>query len=228
MRKVAFLAVALAAAVSLSSCADLRRDKVGVASGVVDDAVYTVNRFKKLPELSTFRKYIDDAKAVVVLPTVIKAGFIGGGEGGNGVLLVRGADGAWSEPAFYTLGAASIGLQAGIQDTEVILVIRSADALQAILEHQGKLGADAGMTMGVVGVGMEAATTTNMGADVLAFANAVLGAYGGASFEGAVLARRNDLNEAFYGVGAQPKTILFQRTYSNAKADALRAALAAK
>lgn len=228
MRKEAFLAVVLAAAVSLASCADLRRDKIGVASGVVEDAVFTVNRFKKMPELSSFRRYISDAKAVVVLPTVIKAGFIGGGEGGNGVLLVRGADGAWSQPAFYTLGAASIGLQAGIQDTEVVLVIRSDEALQAIIEHQGKLGADAGLTVGVIGVGMEAATTTNLGPDVLAFANAVLGAYGGASFEGAVLARRNDLNEAFYGTGAEPKAILFQRSFANAKADALRAALAVK
>jgi lipid-binding SYLF domain-containing protein len=228
MRSAAFFVISLFTAVMISSCAELRRDKVGVANGVVEEAAFTVERFKTLPELSSFSGYVSDAKALVVLPSVIKAGFIGGGEGGNGVLLVKNAAGAWSPPAFYTLGAASFGLQIGIQDTEVILVIRSEEALQAILEHQGKLGADAGITVGIIGVGMEASTTTNLGPDVLAFANATLGAYGGASFEGAVLARRNDLNEAFYGPGADPKTILFQRTYANPKADTLKAALGAK
>ena len=71
--------------------------------------------------------------------------------------------------------------------------------MRAFLEHQAKLGADAGLTVGVFGGGLEASTTTNLGADVLAFAHSVVGAFGGVAPEGAVLVRRKDLNEAYYG-----------------------------
>src|SRR5260221_3488705 len=60
------------------------------------------------------------AKAVLVYPNIIKAGFIVGGSGGPGVLLVKLPDGSWSQPAFYGFGSASIGLQAGVQDSAVL------------------------------------------------------------------------------------------------------------
>ena len=131
------------------------------------------------------------------------------------------------EAAFYTLAGASFGLQIGLQDTEIVLVLRSEKALNAILEHQAKLGADAGITVGVVGMGVEASTTTALGPDVLAFANSILGLYGGASLEGAVLVRRTDLNEAFYAPGAVARAIVFENKYTNPKAEPLRTALAA-
>ncbi len=78
----------------------------------------------------------------------------------------------------------------------------------------------------VIGTGMEASTTTNFGADILAFTNAKVGAFVGASLEGAVLARRRDMNEAFYGRGATPEAIVLQGRHRNAKADPLRSVLA--
>jgi lipid-binding SYLF domain-containing protein len=198
-----------------------------VARNLVNRATETVERFKDFPELKEFARHIPGAKAVVVLPTVIKAGFFVGAEAGNGVLIARAGDGKWGYPVFYTLGAASFGIQAGLQDTEIVLVIRSDKAIRAILDHQGKLGADVGITVGLIGVGMEASTTANLGTDVLAFANSKLGVFGGASLEGAVLARRKDLNEAFYGAGATPNAIVLENKHSNGKADPLRAVLAA-
>ena len=158
---------------------------------------------------------------------MIKAGFIGAGEAGNGVLLVRRGDGTWSDPAFYTLGAASFGLQIGVQGTEVVLILRSAKAIEAVLKHQAKFGADAGLTVGLMGGGMEASTTTNLGADVLAFAHSIAGVFGGVSLEGAALVRRNDLNEAYYGAKASPRAIVLEGRFTHAGADGLRAALAA-
>ncbi len=227
MRRVQFLAAVFIAAVGLSSCAELRHLPPTVADNLVSNAADTVERFKTLPQMADFKHEIATARAIVVLTTVFKAGYFFGAEGGNGVLVVRGADGVWSHPAFYTLGGASFGLQIGLQDTEIVLVLRSDKALNAVLEDQAKLGADAGITVGVVGMGVEASTTTALGPDVLAFANSILGLYGGVSLEGAVLVRRADLNEAFYAPGAEPRAIVFENKYTHPKAEPLRTALAA-
>lgn len=181
--------------------------------------------FKAGADFDDFRKMLPNAHALVILPSVIKAGFLLGGEGGNGVLIARNKDGSWGYPAFYTLAAGSFGLQIGVQSTEMIMLIRSPDALKSVLKHQGKFGADAGLTAGVVGVGLEASTTTNMSFDVMVFSSANVGAFGGVSLEGAALVRRNDFNESFYGKGATPEAILLEKKFSNAKADDLRTTL---
>lgn len=215
------------AALVLASCADIKGDPQTLPQDLINRATETIDRFKTLPELAAIKKYIARARAVVVLPSVVKAGFLGAAEGGHGMLLVRDAGGRWSYPAFYTLGAVSFGFQAGIQDTEIVLVLRSEKALQAVLEHQGKFGADTGVTVGFMGLGLEASTTANLGADVLAFAHSKLGLYGGVSLEGAALVRRKDFNEAFYGPGATPRAIVLEGKFANPLADGLRAALGA-
>lgn len=225
MKKFSFFASLLVLTLSLSACAEFHRDKGSTAVDLVNQATETVQRFKSMPDLKQFADYMPTAHGIVVLPSVIKGGFILGGEGGNGVMMVKTDDGSWSQPAFYILGAASFGIQMGLQDTEIILVLRSDGAVQAILDNQGKLGADAGLTIGTIGQGVEASTTTNIGVDVLAFANSKIGLFGGAALEGAVLARRVDLNEGYYGRGATPRGILYQGQYSNSQSDGLRAAL---
>jgi len=190
---------------------------------LIVEAAQTIERFRVHKDLKNFTDELDRAAAVVVLPNVIKAGFFAGGEAGNGVLLKKTADG-WSYPAFYTLGAASFGLQVGVQDTAIVLILRNPGALDSVLRHQGKIGADTGATVFVQGVGMEASTTTNLGADILAFANSNVGAYLGASLEGAVLATRHDLNRAYYGQEATPDTILSGQS-KNPDADPLKRTL---
>ncbi len=226
--KKSILATAVFVVFTLSGCAEMRRDKNSIAVDVVNQAAETVQRFKGMPDLKVFADHMPTARGIVVLPSVIKGGFMLGGEGGNGVLLVKTDDGSWSPPAFYVLGAASLGIQMGLQDTEIILVLRSNGAVSAILDHQGKFGADAGLTIGTIGQGAEISTTTNIGLDILAFANSKIGFFGGAALEGAVLARRVDLNEAYYGKGATPRGIVYQGQSQNLHADALRAALASK
>ncbi len=100
MQKIPFLAAVFIAAVGLSSCADFRHAPPIVADNLVTHAADTVERFKTLPQMADFKHEIATARAIVVLPTVFKAGYFVGGEGGNGVLVVRGAEGVWSHPAF--------------------------------------------------------------------------------------------------------------------------------
>lgn len=222
----ASVVVPFLALLTLASCAEVRMPPGQYAGELSGRSAETVERFKTDPNMRDFAKYIPGAKAIVVLPHVYKAAFIGGAEGGSGMLLARKAGGGWSDPAFYTLAAGSLGFQAGIQDVEMILIVRSEKALNAIVKHQAKFGADTGITVGIYGAGAEGATTTNVGPDVLAFARSRIGIYAGISLEGSGLVRRKDLIEAAYGAGATPQAILDPgRPASYAPADALRRAL---
>jgi lipid-binding SYLF domain-containing protein len=211
-----------AASAALAACAEIRETPAQYAVTVVTRAADTVERMKLDPNLKTLIAHIDTARAVVVLPHVYKAGFIGAAEGGSGVLLAREKGGGWSGPVFYTLAAGSVGFQIGIQDTEVVLIVRSEKALNAILQHQAKLGADGGITVGVFGAGVEGAITTNVGADVLAVARSRVGLYGGISLEGSGLVRRNDLIEAVHGPGVTPQAVVQGGGERFAPADRLR------
>lgn len=224
MKKAVFVAFLVIAGLTLASCG--RTPTLNEqAQELVDKARWTLETLKGRhdPQSNLFRDSLAKAEGVVVFPGAYKAGFILGAEYGTGVMMVRQAGGTWSSPAFYTLGAGSLGLQIGGQVSETVLIVRSQKAAQAIVKHQGKLGADLEVTVGTVGGGVEGATTTNMGADVLVFSYSA-GLYAGGSFEGSVLARRNDYNEAYYGPGATPDAILFGQQFNNPQADPLRQA----
>lgn len=226
MNRMAVFVVAVVAVFGMTACQQMRETPAQGVDRLLDWSTDTVENFARKPELKDFTGHISDARALMILPAIVKAGFFVGAEAGTGVLIARDPGGRWGAPAFYTLGAASFGLQFGVQDTETVLVIRNDGALQAIIKDQGKFGADLGITAGLYGAGMEASTTTNLRMDVLAFTNAKVGAFAGASLEGAVLARRRDLNEALYGEGATPEAIINERRYKTTKADRLRSVLA--
>jgi lipid-binding SYLF domain-containing protein len=196
------------------------------AEGLVDRARTTVEAFQANPEKPNdiFRGELRKARGVLIFPSLFKGAFLIGGEGGSGVLLVRGADGQWSYPAFYSLGGASFGLQAGAQTSEVALILRNEKAVQAVINNQGKFGADMELTMGNIGAGLEGSTTSAFGPDIIGIAQSS-GLYGGVSLEGAGLVRRNDLNASYYGPGATPQAITLERRFSNPHADPLRNAL---
>ncbi|MGE5503740.1 MAG: lipid-binding SYLF domain-containing protein [Actinomycetota bacterium] len=168
---------------------------------------------------------ISRAKALLIVPDLVKGGFIFGAEWGTGVLLVKGADGRWSGPAFYSIASGSVGLQIGVQDAAAVYVINSAGGLAAIMNNRMKLGADAGVAVAHVGAGAEASTTTNVGADIYAFSKAV-GLYGGASLEGAGILPRHSWNAAYYGGNPTPEQILIDRQLDSPQADRLRDVLA--
>ena len=226
MNKSIYAGVLMVGLIFVAGCSEVLKPPAEEAGVILRKATDTVIRFKESPELKRMAKHIATAKALVVLPTVIKGGFIAAAEGGSGILSVRQANGSWSNPAFYTLASASFGLQAGLQDTEIVLVLRNQKALDAVLKHQGKLGADMGLTIGIFGAGVEASTTTNLGEDIYAFASSKIGLFAGVSLEGSALVRRKDLNEAVYGAGATPQAIIFQGRLKTSRADDLKRALA--
>jgi lipid-binding SYLF domain-containing protein len=166
---------------------------------------------------------VTQARGLLIVPELFKAGFIVGAEAGSGVFMVRGSDGTWSAPAFYTLAAGSIGLQIGGQVAEVVFTVMNEGAVEALLRNEIKLGADLSVSVGLIGKGLEASTTTNLSADVFAFSKNV-GAFGGGSLEGAKLFARHKLNEAYYGPGATPRGIVIERSFFNPGSEKLRKA----
>ncbi|MBV1795997.1 lipid-binding SYLF domain-containing protein [Siccirubricoccus sp. G192] len=220
MRRLTFLGIILAA---LGGCAGTPSG--GEEQTLVDRATLSVQEIlgggnDQLNATAMLRR----ARAAMVCPRIFRAGFFFGGEGGGCVLLGRDAAGSWSSPAFYSLGSGSFGLQAGIQDMQVLMLIMNDKALNAVLDSQFKFGADASIAVATVGGSVEAATTAAVGADILVFARA-RGLYAGLTLEGSLLSARSEWNRAYYGQDVSPRQIVVAMAVHNPGADPLRAVL---
>jgi lipid-binding SYLF domain-containing protein len=205
----------------------------GRPAGALSDQEELIERsrltFLKLidhPEFPELKQYVHHAKALLIVPSLIKGGFFVGGEGGSGVLVARSNEGGWSYPAFYTMGAGSLGIQFGGQVGEVIFTIMTENGLKAVLSNQVKLGVDASIAVGPIGKGVEASTTTNFRSDIYQFAKTE-GLFGGGALEGAWIQKRDDWNHGFYGGAVTPQQIVLTNQASNPGAESLRQALSA-
>lgn len=198
---------------------------------LVDKAALTAERMLNDPGRPTLRKYMARAKGVLIVPSLIKGGFIFGVEGGSGVLLARGAKG-WSHPAFFTIGSGSFGLQAGVQEAQAMLIIMTDKGLQAVMKRQFKLGVDASVAIGPGdgiggGTGVGGSTTAGLGADIVTFFD-TRGLFVGAAFEGAAVVKREEWNRLYYGKDATTRGIVMEGKGANPGADRLRRALVVK
>src|SRR4051812_39800681 len=166
----------------------------------------TVSDLKHDPVFGNARRTLRSARAILIVPALVKGGFIFGAEGGDGVLLARTRRG-WSQPAFYTLGSASFGLQIGLEQAQLVMFIMSDRALRGIEQGKFKLGAGAGLTVITLGASAEAATPANLAGDIIVWAVAK-GAYGGLTLNGSIVAPQNDENAEFYGRPVSVREIL--------------------
>ena len=192
---------------------------------LIDDARRTLEHFMADPDMGWFRQYAPRARGVLIVPQLLKAGFIIGGEGGSGVLLGRDpTTGTWSPPAFYTMGAGSIGLQIGAEAQEIVLLVMTDKGVNSLLETNVKLGAEASVAAGPKGAGVEAATVPNLSADIVSFSRSK-GLFGGISLEGAVVATRKEWNTAYYGQPVTSTDIIVRRSVDRAETAALQEAV---
>lgn len=222
MRRKTICAVLIAAVTLsvwiLSTGPALAASDADDAQAIVEKARITLNSFMRDKEYSYLHETLAKAKGVVIYPQVLKAGFIFGGSGGNGVLFLRDTDKKdWSGPAFYTMGSVTFGLQIGGESAEVVMLVMTQKAVDTLYSNSMKLGADASIAAGPVGTGAKA----NIVADFISFARSK-GAYAGINLEGSVIDVRDSLNKAYYGKEARPVDILAKRAVSNPGADGLR------
>jgi lipid-binding SYLF domain-containing protein len=196
-------------------------DDVQDARQLVDKARLAFENFMADKDLGpSVRSLVKRAKGVLIYPQVLKGAFIWGISGGSGAMLAyNDKTGKWGGPAFYTIGEASFGLQIGGEASEVILVALTDRGVASLLSTSAKLGADAGIAVGPVGAGAEAATA-NLSADIVSYSRSK-GLYAGISLEGAVVAVRDGLNKAYYGKEVTPTAILVQREVTNSQAAGL-------
>jgi lipid-binding SYLF domain-containing protein len=189
---------------------------------LVDKARITFQSVIEDDHFTWLRENLHQAKALLIVPSLLKGGFILGGSGGNGVLVARNEKtGMWSQPAFYTVGSVTFGLQIGGEAAEVIMMARTRKALDSLYSSSFKLGGDTSIAAGPVGAGAKA----NVMTDFVSFTQ-TKGAYAGLSLEGAVIKTRDGWNEAYYGKAVRPLDILVKGSVSNPGSKELRQTIA--
>jgi SH3 domain-containing YSC84-like protein 1 len=210
--------VALAAAVlwvSFLPVAQAQSDQ----QKLVNQAEATLNNFVRDPEMKWLQQNLHRAKAVLIAPEVVKAGFIFGGSGGRAVLLARDPKtGQWRGPVFYTMATASVGFQAGIAASENVTMVMTEKGVNTLLATSVKLGGDASVAAGPVGAGASGDVTT----DFVAFARSK-GVYGGLNLDGTVITANDDWNNAYYGKKVLAPDIIVRGAAHNKAADKLLA-----
>jgi len=188
------------------------------AQGIVDKARLTLSGFLRDKDYDFLHRYIRKANGVLIYPQVLKAGYILGGSGGTGVLLTRDSKtGEWSNPAFYTMGSVSFGLQIGGEAAEVVLLVMSQKGVDSLLTSKSKLGGDTSIALGPVGAGAKSDVT----ADFVSFTKSK-GLYAGLNLDGSYVGVRDSLNKAYYGKEVTPVDILVKGSVGNKGADPLR------
>ena len=213
-------ALRVLAAATLAGCAT-QSVSPAEPERLVADARTTLSNFMRDPDQTWIQDNLSRARAVLIAPQVVRAGFIFGGSGGRGVLVAR--DGrAWAGPAFYDLATASVGFQAGIDVSEVIIVVMTDKGFNSLLSTSFKIGGDASIAAGPVGAGARSTIT----ADLISFTRAK-GVYGGLNLDGTVVSTNVPWNDAFFGgSNLLPPDILIRRTVTSPRAAPLLADVA--
>ena len=188
---------------------------------IVDKSLMTFNGFMNDQNYTWIHDNLKRAKGIMIFPQVLKAGFIFGGSGGTGVMLVPDKNGTWSEPAFFTISSLSFGFLAGAQAAEVVVLIMKDGARDALYTTSVKLGTGAA-SIAVGPVGKEA--KGNITASMVSFAKAK-GLYAGLNLEGSVMTVRAKMNKAYYGKEVTPVQIIVEKKATNEGTAKLRAAL---
>ena len=189
---------------------------------LVDQCRMTLTNFLNDSHMSWFRDHLKDAKGLFIVPQYMKGALLYGAAGGSGVFVARDdKSGEWSEPAFFTMGAASFGFQFGAQMSEVVLLVLTQRGVDSLLLGNFKLGADGSIAVGPVGAGVSGATTPNLSADLLSFVRAK-GLFAGVSLEGAALISRDEWSRTYYGKPVTPTDIVIRHEVNNPHSDVLR------
>ena len=180
---------------------------------LVGKAETTLTNFVRDPEMKWLQQNIGRAKGVLIVPEIVKAGFIIGGSGGRGLLVAKESSGKWAGPVFYTLATASIGFQAGVAASENVTLVMTQKGMDSLLSSSFKMGADASVAAGPVGAGAK----SDIVADLITFSRSK-GLYGGLNLDGTVVSVNDDWNKAYYGKPVLPPDVLVRGTVSSKSA----------
>ena len=185
-------------------------------AGVTEDdrarnALRVLNEIQAIPESGIPDVMFDQAKAIVVVPDTLKIGLVFGGRRGHGLVSIKAPDGTWSNPSFIKLTGASVGFQAGVQSSDVVLVFTTQRGLDSIVNGKLTLGADASVAAGPIGRTTGVATDGALKAEIWSWSRA-RGLFAGVALDGAVLSIDDAANQSVYGRGTTPRMVFEGRT----------------
>lgn len=175
--------------------------EIGNSTELVEEIVANVDR--RIPAA-----LLRDSRGIIVLTNVAQGGFIIGGRGGDGVMLLRQADGNWGNPAFVEMGGGNIGFQAGFKEGDIILLLMSRSAVNRILAGEVEFGGNVSGTAGPLGE--TAVDPTRVKGEILTYSFVDGGLYGGVTIEGGTFGFEDKVNERFYDLdNITPEQVLF-------------------
>jgi lipid-binding SYLF domain-containing protein len=167
--------------------------------GRIADAKLAFEDITAIPEKTIPEFLLQDAAGLAIIPSVVKVGFIIGGEYGEGVLLLQDPSGGWSNPIFITLSGGSVGWQLGAQSADFILVFKTKRSVDGVLSGNFTLGVDVAAAAGPLGRRARASTDMELKAEIYSYSRS-RGFFAGLSLDGAILQIDDEANAAFYGV----------------------------
>src|SRR6202140_4712879 len=179
-----------------------REDSVARLQSSVD----VIHAIMATPDKGIPEEVLNDAKCIVVVPNMIKGGFVFGGKHGRGVASCRTADG-WSAPAFVSVGGGSAGLQIGIEGVDLVMLVMNDQGFQHLLSSKFELTGEGSVAAGPVGRHASAGTDWKMNTQVLTYSRSK-GVFAGLTLEGAVVEQDNDSTRAIYGKHMMFRNIL--------------------
>jgi SH3 domain-containing YSC84-like protein 1 len=205
MRRLLVLLIGVAC--TLSGCSQRHVATTATGKTVYGEKAEVIQRLQEAssdlqelvnaPDNAIPQEVLDDAKCVAVVPTLVKGGFVVGGQHGRGVATCRTQSG-WSEPAFFAITGGSWGAQIGLESVDLVMVTLDEKGMLDLLNSQVKLGAEAGAAAGPIGREAQASTDWKMNTKILMYSRAK-GLFAGVDLSGAAVKPDLDSTVAFYG-----------------------------
>lgn len=189
----------------------------------INDATKVLKEFSKMKE-SIPAKLFEEYEGVVVIPKMINAGFVVGGKRGQGVAMVKMANGKWSDPVFVTLTGGSIGFQIGVQSVDLVLVFRSKGVLAKVKNGDFTIGGDISAAAGPVGRSSTASTDHKLEAEIYSYSRSK-GLFAGVSVNGSNLAINKSANAEYYGSDISSEKLFDQATNTSEAVTELKSML---
>ncbi len=184
----------------------------------MDRSVGVLHAVMSTPDKGIPEEVLSGAKCILVVPDLIKGGFVFGGKHGRGVATCRTTEG-WSAPAFVSVGGGSWGLQIGIEDVDLVMLVMNDRGLQHLLSSKFELTGEGSVAAGPVGRHASAGTDWKMNTELLTYSRSK-GVFAGLTLEGAVVEQDNDSTYAIYGKHMSFRSVLSGKVTTPPSADA--------
>ena len=188
-------------------------------------SVEVLHAIMSTPDKGIPEEVLSGAKCILVVPDLIKGGFIFGAKHGRGVASCRTSNG-WSAPAFVSVGGGSWGLQIGIEGVDLVMLVMNDQGFQHLLSSKFELTGEGSVAAGPVGRHASAGTDWKMNTEMLTYSRSK-GVFAGLTLEGAVVEQDNDSTHAIYGRHMMFRNILSGKASTPASGDAFVKAVSA-